>query len=488
MKHDSGEPRAPARHGVTRLSRRDVLKRGGLAVAGTLAGGAAIDAAAPFVLREPIDVDQNQSHWSQALPPPQPALGRSIDADVVVVGGGLTGLSTALYLRERAPGKRVVLLDARRCGNGASARNGAMLLTMTPDRWLRASDEPALDRRILALTVDNIAVLREMAARFAVDIELDTPGAAHLLMTAAEAREARDSATKLRDNGMPVEFWDRERVRDELGSAVYAGALVDVAAGQLHPGKLVGLFRTAALAAGVEVYENTPVTSVDEGPVHTVTTVAGYRVRAPVLVLATNAYSSQLGYLRNAYVPLVAYVGITRPLDDAIIARLGWKSRVPFDDSRTDEHWLGLTRDNRIRIGGGPQGYGYGFNNGAPPAAVPGYRAAALAAELERIYPTLGKVEFERCWDGAVDCSLNLTASVGRIGRHDNVYYAIGYSGHGVNLTSVFGRVLADMIAGQDDRWQWLPYANRRLPYIPNEPFRWLGIRAIRAVVGALGT
>ena len=218
---------------------------------------------------------------------------------------------------------------------------------------------------------------------------------------------------------------------------------------------------------------------------HTLTTATGHRVRSPALVLATNAYASQLGYLRNAYVPLVAYVGITAPLDAGLVARLGWRSRAPFDDSRTDEYWLGLTRDNRIRIGGGPQGYGYGFNNGAPPAAVAHYRSAAFATELPRTFPALGKLGFEMCWDGAVDCSLDLCASVGRMGRHNNVYYAIGYSGHGVNLTSVFGRVIADLIAGHDERWRWLPDLNRRLPYIPNEPWRWLGMRAVRAAVGA---
>ena len=167
--------------------------------------------------------------------------------------------------------------------------------------------------------------------------------------------------------------------------------------------------------------------------------------------------------------------------------RTSWTSRAPFDDSRTDEYWLGLTRDNRIHIGGGPKGYSYGFNNGTPPASIPGQTTAALAAELERIYPQFGPVEFERCWDGAVDCSLDLAASVGRLERHANVYYAIGYSGHGVNLTSVFGRVLADLIEGQEERWQWLPELNRRLPYIPNEPFRWLGMQGYRAAIATLG-
>jgi gamma-glutamylputrescine oxidase len=468
------------------LSRRDLLKRGGIAAAGTIAGGAAINAAAPLVLPEAVAVDRNRSHWADALPPPAAPLAAPADADVVVVGGGFTGLSTAYYLRTQSPGRRVILLEAQRCGNGASARNGAMLLTSTPDRWLRAGDDPALDRRIHELTAGNIEALRSLAAKFSADIELETAGAVHALVSAAEAHDARLVAARLQDAGLPVEFWERERVRSALGTGVYGGALFDAASGQVHPGKLVALWRTAALAAGVEIYEQTPVTAVTEGAVHTLMTAGGQRVRAPALVLATNAYSSQLGYLRSAYVPLIAYVGITPPLDAELVRRLGWTSRAPFDDSRTDEYWLGLTRDNRIRIGGGPQGYDYEFNDGTPPAVVPAGCAAALAAELVRIYPALGKVEFERCWAGAVDCSLDLTASVGRMGRHRNVYYAIGYSGHGVNLSSVFGRVLAELVDGRDADWKWLPYLDRHSPYIPNEPWRWLGLRAVRAAVGVL--
>ena len=209
------------------LTRRNLLKCGCIAAAGTLAAGAAVNAAAPFVWRETVDVDPNRSYWSRALPPATAPLERSLDADVVIVGGGLTGLAAALHLREQSPDRRVVLREARRCGNGASARNGAMLLTMTPDRWLQPSDEPELDRRILKLTRDNIEALRTLAARFSMDIELDTLGAAHMLLGASEATETRASATKLRDAGMPVEFWDRERIHHEIGTSVYAGALFD---------------------------------------------------------------------------------------------------------------------------------------------------------------------------------------------------------------------------------------------------------------------
>jgi glycine/D-amino acid oxidase-like deaminating enzyme len=100
-----------------------------------------------------------------------------------------------------------------------------------------------------------------------------------------------------------------------------------------------------------------------------------------------------------------------------------------------------------------------------------------LRLELQRIYPSLAGVPFEICWSGAVDMSLDQTPAVGQMGKHGNIFYALGYSGHGVNLTSVFGRVLRDLIADKSAEWGWLPYLNRLPPYMPNEPFRWLGAK-----------
>jgi glycine/D-amino acid oxidase-like deaminating enzyme len=213
----------------------------------------------------------------------------------------------------------------------------------------------------------------------------------------------------------------------------------------------------------------------------------GLRVRAPAVVLGTNAYSSRLGYLQNDYASIIEYVGITAPLPPDLLAGIGGATGIPFNDSRLEVYYLGPTRDGRVRIGGGP--VGYVFNNGVVPHSPPAANVDALARELARIHPALASVPFERTWAGAVDYSRDTSPAVGRFGRHDNLYYAIGYSGHGLNLTSVFGRVLSDLVLGRDERWQWLPFLNRHPPYFPNEPFRWLAARGLavldRAFPGA---
>ena len=470
-------------NGGSALTRRSLLRRAALTTAGVALGGVGINELAPLAAPERIGVDENASHWARALPEPGSPLERALDVDVVIVGAGLTGLSTAYHLRQLLPGRQVAVLEARRCGNGASARNGGMLLPSTGDRYLVPGTDAALDRRVHALTLENFALLRQLQAELGLDAELDPDGALHALRSPDDARRGATDASRLRDRGIAVEYWNREQTAAAIGTSAYAGALFDPSAGHVHPGKLVALWKRAAELSGARIYEGTTVTSIEEGAIHTLTTAAGARVRAPVLVLATNAYGTQLGYLRRAIAPVWSHVGITPPLTDAQLAALGWRARAPFDDDRTELFYLGRTRDGRVHIGGGR--VDYSFNDAAPSAAIRSTRYQALHAELARLYPPLREVPFETAWSGAVDMSIDAAPALGRMGRAHNVYYAIGYSGHGVNLSSVFGRVLADLIAGAGAAWAWLPYLGRTPPYLPNEPFRWLSIRARLAAIRA---
>jgi glycine/D-amino acid oxidase-like deaminating enzyme len=458
----------------------------GLGVACGLSGGAlSLDALFPRMVPPAIDVDVNESAWAPGLPAPLEPLDRSIEADVVVIGGGFTGLSAATYLRGNLPGRHVVLLEARRCGNGASGRNGAMLLPTTDDRFLRVGPDPPMDRRLHELTVANFTTLQELCERTGIDARIEMTGAATVFRSQDEAFEFAPMAARLRDAGIAVEVWDRERTFAELGTQAYAGAAYLPQAGQLHPGRLVAAWRRAALLAGVAIYEQSPVVHIEEGPVHQVVTAKGHVVRSPVLVLATNAYTAQLGRLQRAALPVWDYLGVTPRLSDSQLADLGWHGRAPYSDTVTELYYAGLSSDGRVRLGGGP--VDYGFNGTRPDAATQAARHAALQAELWRLYPSLQGVEFETSWGGWVDMSLDQSPAVGRTGAHANVYYAIGFSGHGVNLSSVFGRVIADLVAGKEEVWRWLPYLDRLPPPLPNEPLRWLGLHGALAAIRLLG-
>ena len=463
-----------------RLSRRQLLIGGASVIA---AGGTAavVNAVSPFVLPEVPRFEINHSYWSLALPPANPPPTRDLRADVIVIGGGFTGLSAAYYLRQVLPHADVVVLEAARCGNGASARNGAMLLTSSEDTYMESDADPSLHRRLYALTCDNIDRIRRLSAQTGVDCELDQSGAVQVAYDESDARQMPAIAERLHAAGLPIEAWTGAEVARALGTHVYPAGLYDPNSGQVHPGKMVALWKHAAERSGAKIYEGVAVTFVEEGPRIRLGLANGTTASAPIVILATNAYSSKLGYLRNAVAPIVNHVAITRPLTAAELAAAGWIRRIPFNDSRTNVVYAGVTRDGRLHIGGGIEQYE--FNDGLASPDDHGRGTAFLRREMTRLYPTLAAVPFERTWYGFVDMSLDGSSSVGRTGRHGNLLYAIGFSGQGVNWTSVLGRVLADVAAERDAPWTWLPYLDRRLPYIPNEPFRWLGVEAgIRAL------
>lgn len=458
-----------------KATRRSFLKATAYAGAGSVAGAAALNGISPEIWPEEWVMEANRSQWAAALPAANPGLQQDIQADVAVIGGGFTGLSAAYYAKKSGAKERVVLLEAQRCGNGASGRNGAMLLTATEDRYMEWSGDAGLDKRIYDLTVENIGRLKALSESLGMDAEIEQNGALQVCNTREIAEEGRRYVEKARGAGFPCEFWEKEQVAEAIGTKAYEGALFDPNSGQVHPGKLVGLLKAAAESVGVEIFEGTPVIHVEEGERLTLTTKNGRSVSARSVVLATNAYSSKLGYLRRAVTPVFDYVGITAPLSEARMTEIGWRRRIPFNDSRTEVFYLGLTRDNRIHIGGGR--VDYAFNNGLREPATAKRRFAELRAELGRIFPTLASEPFEREWSGSVDMSLDQTPAVGQMGKHGNVYFGIGFSGHGVNLTSVFGRIIADLIQGKEREWSWLPYVNRLPLYTPNEPFRWMGMQ-----------
>jgi len=458
-----------------KTDRRDFLKKATVAGAGSFAGAVAINELSPLVVPEKMVWEKNQSHWAKYLVPANPSLETDLEADVAIIGGGFTGLSTAYYLRKANPRRRVVLLEAERCGNGASGRNGAMMLTMTEDRFMEWSNTPELDKRLYDLTTENIRRLRELSASLGIDAEIEQSGALQVCNTKEMAEAGAEMIRKAQAAGLPFEYWDQEKISEAIGTKVYPGGLFDPGSGQVHPGKLVVLLKTAAESVGTELFEGTPVMEVEEGESIRLTTSNGRTVKARQVVLATNAYTSKLGYLRRATTPFFDYVGMTKPLSDIRLSQIGWRRRIPFNDSQMEVFYLGLTRDNRIHIGGGP--VDYEFNNGLESPVGAESRYIRLKEELVRIFPGLSEEEFETKWCGAIDMSLDQTPSIGSLSKYGNLFYAIGFSGHGVNLTSVFGRILAELIDGKEKDWSWLPYVNRLPLYTPNEPFRWIGVK-----------
>lgn len=457
------------------MDRRRFLKTSAKVGAGTVLGALGVNQLSPVIFPEHPGIDTNRSLWMGRQPAHNAPLRTDLEVDVAVIGGGFTGLASAYHIARGSPGKRVAVLEAKGCGNGASGRNGGMLLPHVANEYMQLVSPPEVHKRIYDVTVESMRELIALAAASPVQGAIDPIGALETLVGREEIEEKRAYADKARGLGIPVEFWDRSKTVAAIGAQAYEAALFDPQGGHVDPMLLVHVLKLAAQDAGARIFEDSPVHSIEEGAVHRIHMAAGQTVQARSLVLATNAYTSKLGYFRNTITPVYNYVAATPPLSAEQLARSGWRSRIPFNDAKTMVYYLGLTRDDRIHIGGGTAAYA--FNNGVEERPDP--RAwQQLHDEFARLFPGLSEIGFEDRWGGAVDMTLDWSPLVGVMGAERNICYGLGYCGHGVNLTFLFGRIIADLEAGRAQPWSDLPFVNRKTMYVPNEPFRWLGVQA----------
>jgi gamma-glutamylputrescine oxidase len=438
------------------------------------------------LLPERLEIDENRSVWAAQTPDyrPRARLEGSITADLAIIGGGFTGVSTAYYVGQHLPERKIVLLEAASLANGASGRNGGLALN-----WVNGVDssDPELARRIYQLTSTGLATLRSLIERYQLPVDHRHDGTLTIYTDRARAEAAHAEAEYLNTLEIPVRFLRADELAQPFIARGVHGATLDPGAGQMNGAQFVRSLRPILEERGVAIYEQTPVLRLYEGrPLRLVT--PGGEVRAGAVVLATNAYTSKLGFFRDALFPLHSSVFATAPLTADQQAALGWRGYAGFADDLDRISYGSLTGDGRLVFGGGSnQAYAYLFNNRTrfPQETVAAQRAqTAMAGTLARYFPSAPALPIAHRWSGTLGITLDRQPIWGRCGQEKNIYYALGYSGHGVNLANLAGEFIADLYAGDDSRWQGLPFYQKRYPPIPPEPFRWLGYQLFTRLTG----
>lgn len=417
-----------------------------------------------------------------ARPTPLPPLSVGVtDTDLVVVGGGYTGLWTALRARQRDPDRRVVLLEAGRCGNEASGRNGGFASASLThgfangmERW--PDEMPQLDR----LGADNLAAIGDLIHRARIDCGWERTGELTVATAEHQVADLRSYAEALRGAGHRGEFLDTSAVRARVDSPTYlAGIFEPDATAMVEPARLAWGLRRHCLALGVEIYEQTPVRAVDsrsDGRV-LVRTASG-DLRAEHVALATNAFRPLLRRLRLMTVPVYDYVLMTEPLSREQLDSIRWAGREGLADSSNLFHYYRLTHDHRILWGGYDAVYHFGSRIGRD-LEQRDRTHRLLAEQFFETFPQLAGLRFSHKWGGVIDTCTRFSAFYGTA-HSGRVAYALGYTGLGVAASRFGADVMLDLLSGQETARTALAMVREKPLPFPPEPLRSTGINLTR--------
>lgn len=421
-----------------------------------------------------------------AAPKPELPLSGRLHADLAVVGGGFTGLWTALLAKQADPGLDVVLLESQRVGWAATGRNGGFCeASLTHGEANGRARFPDSFEHLEKLGMANLEAIEQFVKEHRVDCGWERTGQLTVATRPWQLDQLRG------DGDVPRGWLDRDALLAEVASPTYLGGVWDrESCAMVNPARLAWGIRTASLAAGVRVFEHTPVVGISGGRHGPGRGVAGVlrrgvelrtpcgRVHADRVALATNAFNPLLRRVRLRIVPVYDHVLVTEPLTDEQLAPIGWHHRQGLADAGNRFHYYRLTEDNRILWGGWDAVYHFGRK------VKPTYdqRFATfltLANHLHETFPHLAGVGFTHRWGGAIDtcgrfCAFFGTASGGRTA------YAAGYTGLGVGASRFGAQVMLDLLSGERTERTELDLVRTRPPPFPPEPFAWLVVQATR--------
>jgi gamma-glutamylputrescine oxidase len=385
--------------------------------------------------------------WYAASANPAPErepLHGDVDADVCVVGGGIAGCSTALHLAER--GYRVVLLEGRRIAWGASGRSGGQAIVGYACSQDKLVAQVGRDdaRRMFEISVEAQRLIQSLVERHGIQCDLHW-GHLHTAIKQRQVDELLAHRAELeRDYGYAGTRWlDRAGLGQLLGTDRYIGALRDDASGHLHPLNYTLGLAAAAERAGVRVFEGTEVTGIDHGAgTATVRTSRGATVRAQHVALCCNAFMDERisRHLRDRIMPVGTYIVATEKLGRERMASL-MRENLAVSDVNFVLDYFRPSQDDRLLFGGRVSYSGRDALN----------TANATRARMVKVFPQLADARIEYAWGGHVDITMSRAPDFGRLAP--NVYYLQGFSGHGIALTGMAGKLLAEAIAGQSERF-----------------------------------
>jgi glycine/D-amino acid oxidase-like deaminating enzyme len=420
--------------------------------------------------------------WLDEAPPvePEPSLEGDLEADVAIVGGGYTGLWTALGVREREPSARVVVLEAELCGDGPSGRNGGFL----HGYWSPLARLRRLfgDGGALAIAEAGSAIVpgvRDFVERRGADVWLREAPLLEVSAAPSQDESIERAIAAARELGVEEEAvpLTSSELAERCASPRFRCGVLFREGATVQPARLVRALRAAALDDGITIHERSPTRRLRRGAPNVLETPRG-RVRANEVVVAVNAAAAGWRPLARRLTVFGSYVVLTEPVPE-LLERINWTGGESIADARMFLHYFRTTNDGRVLMGSGSGPIGFGgridsrFTGDAP-------SIARAEAGLRFLLPELAGARIERAWGGPIDVSADRFPSFGTL-PGSRVHYGAGYSGNGVGPSWLGGQILARLALGIDDELTRLPLVNRHVRPLPPEPVKGLGGALIRA-------
>lgn len=379
--------------------------------------------------------------------------------DVVIVGGGYTGLSAAYHIRQKFPDKGIVILEGACCGYGASGRNGGFCIATDLIRESEIPDSETVKSK-LEISFYGPNFIKKMISEYGVECDFQETGMLGVALDEQQAEALKEYQERLKLFGLDSTYLEGSDLEAEIKSPLFVAGLNLPYGAILNPAKLAREMKRVVEGVGVEVRERSVVTRITPGVTNRVDTELG-DIQAPILVIALNAYANKLGFFRQHVIPVSVFQVATEPLSKAQWDSIGWGNRQGLYDMRVLFSYLVPTVDGRIVMGGSDFSY---YKDDALCSGNDKYFTGLITKDLFAFFPTLEGLGIEHAWGGTTTYTLDRTPSVGVMGDYENIYYGVGLS-EGVPTTQTFGRIIADLMAGESNDFTRHYVTNHKIPF-----------------------
>lgn len=428
-------------------------------------------------------INGNVSHWwnQLGLAAARPSLAGPTTADIAIVGAGYTGLWTAYYLKKARPDLRIVVLEQRFAGYGASGRNGGWLtnsITGGREQYVKSHGLSETERFQRTMN-DTVAEVIRVAEAEGIDSDIVRGGELNVAYTPAqEARLRAFAAAEQQWQSTDLVLLEAKQALDRINVVGTRAAAWHPHAARIQPAKLAAGLARVVEAAGVEIFENTTVTEILP---HLARTEHG-DVQADFIVRATEGFTANLKGLHRTWLPMNSSLIVTEPLSTEVWQTIGWEGREVLGDFAHVYMYAQRTAEDRIAIGGRGVPYRFGSRIDTDGQTAP-QTVKVLSDILGRFFPATAGVGIDHVWSGVLGVPRDWAATVG-LDQSTGIGWGGGYVGTGVTTTNLAGRTLADLITGERSDLTTLPWVNHRVRKWEAEPLRWIATKGLYAAYG----